>query len=132
MLRISLFLVAVLLVTGVAAAQSHDLQQAVLQQTNDPQQTNPSTSGAGPQQSGSQTATAPQSDSSANRRIHDSIADLLSSDPVLSDADVEVAVDDRNITLTGHVQNQSQHQRVLELTAQYSRWRKIVDKIQMK
>lgn len=121
MLRISAFLVAVLLMAAAASGQSQD-----------PQQTNPSTPDAGAQTPGSHTAAAPQTDSSANRRIHDSISDLLSSDPVLSDADVEVAVDDRNITLSGNVQNQVQHQRVLELAAQYSRWRKLVDKIQMK
>jgi len=122
MLRVSMFLSAVLLVAA-CFGQSHD-----------PQPTNPSTPSAGTeaQHSPQAAAPAPQTDSSANRRIHDSIADLLSSDPVLSSADVEVAVDDRNITLSGSVENQAQHQRVLELTAQYTRWRRIVDKIQMK
>jgi hypothetical protein len=122
MLHVSMFLAAVLLVANGSAPQSHD-----------PQQTNPPAPSAGmPAQHDPQAAPAPQTDSSANRRIHDSIADLLSSDPVLSSADVEVAVDDRNITLSGSVENQAQHQRVMELTAQYGRWRKIVDKIQMK
>jgi osmotically-inducible protein OsmY len=122
MLRISVFLVAVLLMAGAAAGQSHD-----------PQQTNPSTPGAGTDpQHNAQATPAPQTDSSANQRIHDSLSDLLSSDQVLSDADVEVKVDDRNITLSGSVENQAQHQRVLELAAQYTRWRKIVDKIQLK
>lgn len=89
---------------------------------------------AGTQQHGSLTAStpAPQTDSSANRRIEDSVDDLLNSDLVLNGSDVEVAVDDRNITLTGTVENQAQHQRVLELVAQYTRWRKVVDKIQLK
>jgi osmotically-inducible protein OsmY len=122
MLHVSVFLAAVLLVTNAFPRQSQDAQQ-----------TNPSTPGATvPAQHDPQAAPAPQTDSSANRRIHDSIADLLSSDPVLSSADVEVAVDDRNITLSGSVENQAQHQRVMELTAQYGRWRKIIDKIQMK
>ena len=122
MLHVSVFLAAVLLVTNAFARQSQD-----------PQQTNPSTSGvSAPAQHDTQPAAAPQTDSSANNRIQDSIDDLLGSDLVLNGSDIEVAVDDRNIVLTGHVQNQAQHQRVMELTAQYSRWRRIVDKIQMK
>jgi hypothetical protein len=65
-----------------------------------------------------------------NRRIHDSISDLLSSDPVLSGSDVDAAVDDHNIVLTGKVQSHTQHERVLQLVSSYGRWRKIVDKIQ--
>jgi len=122
MLHVSVFLAAVLLVTNAFARQSQD-----------PQQTNPPTSGvSAPAQHDAQAAAAPQTDSSANNRIQDSIDDLLGSDLVLNGSDIEVAVDDRNIVLTGHVQNQAQHQRVMELTAQYSRWRRIVDKIQMK
>src|SRR5690348_8056084 len=48
-------------------------------------------------------APAPQDHTEANRRIHDSISDLLSSDPVLSGSDVDATVDDHNITLTGSV-----------------------------
>ena len=104
-----------------------------LSQNQGSQQTNPSTPAAGgPQQHSQQTALAPQTDSSANERIKSSISDLLSSDPVLGSADVEVAVDDRDITLSGTVESYTQHQRALQLTAQYGRWRKIVDKIQMK
>ena len=65
-----------------------------------------------------------------NGRIQDSISDLLSSDPVLSGSDVDAAVDDNNIVLTGKVQSHAQHERVLQLVSSYSRWRKIVDKIQ--
>ena len=71
----------------------------------------------------------PQDQTEANRRIHDSIDDLLSSDPVLSGSHVEVAVDDHNLTLTGSVESHVQHQRVLQLAAQYARWRNIVDKL---
>jgi hypothetical protein len=111
---------------------------ASLQQSQYPQ-SNPSTSnpaGAEHQQSSQtpapQTAPAPQTDSGANQRIQSSLDDLLSSDQVLSGADVEVKVDDRNITLSGTVENYAQHQRALQLSAQYGRWRHIVDKIQLK
>jgi len=111
------------------------------QQSQDLQNTNPSNptgtqhqSPTGTQEHGSLTAStpAPQTDSSANNRIQDSLDDLLGSDLVLNGANVDVAVDDRNITLTGTVENQAQHQRVMELTAQYTRWRHVVDKIQLK
>jgi osmotically-inducible protein OsmY len=57
------------------------------------------------------------------------MTDLLSSDPVLSGANVEATVDDKNITLTGTVKSHAQHQRVLQLAEQYRRWREIVDQI---
>jgi osmotically-inducible protein OsmY len=53
----------------------------------------------------------------------------MSSDPVLSGSHVEVDVDDHNVTLTGSVESHAQHQRVLQLAAQYGRWRNIVDKL---
>ena len=53
----------------------------------------------------------------------------MSSDPVLSGSHVEVDVDDHNVTLTGSVKSHVQHQRVLQLAAQYGRWRNIVDKL---
>ena len=73
----------------------------------------------------------PRDQTEANRRIHDSIDDLMSSDPILSGSDVEVDVDDHNVTLTGSVESHVQHQRVLQLVAQYARWRKIVDKLKL-
>jgi osmotically-inducible protein OsmY len=74
----------------------------------------------------------PQDQSGQNQRIQSSVDDLLSSDPVLSGTDVNVAVDDVDIVLTGHVDSYAQHQRVLQLVSSYGRWRKIVDKVQMK
>ena len=101
---------------------------AVAAQT--PQHTDPATNPAHAQQ---QAAPAgPQDSASANQRIQSSIDDLLSSDPVVDGADVEVAVDDHNITLTGSVENYTQHQRVLQLVSSYGRWRRIVDHVKMK
>jgi osmotically-inducible protein OsmY len=83
-------------------------------------------------QANAQPTPNPQDQSGQNQRIQSSIDDLLSSDQVLSGTDVNVAVDDVNITLTGHVDSYAQHQRVLQLVSSYGRWRKIVDKVQMK
>src|SRR5438445_2524237 len=63
-----------------------------------------------PQSQPAPQAPAPQDQTEANRRIHDSINDLLSSDPVLSGSDVDATVDDQSITLTGKVESYVQHQ----------------------
>ena len=128
---VPMFLLAVVFFVS-GSPQSQDLQSTnpPSSNPNGTQHQNPT----GTQQHGSLTAStpAPQTDSSANNRIQDSLDDLLNSDLVLNGADVEVTVDDRNITLTGTVESQAQHQRVMELVAQYTRWRQVVDKIQMK
>jgi hypothetical protein len=80
----------------------------------------------------SQSATQDQSKAGANTRIQNSIQDLLSSDPILSDVDVEANVNDESIVLTGTVESYAQHQRVLQLVSSYGRWRKIDDRVKMK
>jgi len=74
----------------------------------------------------------PQDKSENNSKIRSHINDVLRSDPSISGADVQTNVDDQNITLTGTVQSEGQHQRVLQLVEHYSRWRQIVDKISVK
>ena len=129
-------MVSVFLLASAFFLSSHPQPSQDLQNTNPPPNPNDTqhNSPSGTQQHGSLTAStpAPQTDSSANTRIENSLDDLLNSDLVLNGADVEVAVDDRNITLTGTVENHAQHQRVMELVAQYTRWRQVVDKIQLK
>ena len=73
-----------------------------------------------------------QSMGESNSRIQRSVEDLLSGDPQLSSADLNVNVDDHNITLTGAVDSYTQHQRVMALVQQYSRYRQIVDKLKTK
>lgn len=70
-----------------------------------------------------------QAKGESNDNIQDNLQSVLSSDPVLSDANVQVQVDDQNITLTGTVETYAQHERALQLVAPYSGKRKIVDKI---
>jgi len=78
------------------------------------------------------TPTPAQQRASANSQIQDQLSTLLSSDPFLSDADVQVNVDDQNITLTGTIVSEGQRQRVLQLASPYGQYRKIVDKTTMK
>ena len=72
-----------------------------------------------------------QSKADANQRIQSSIQDLLKDDPVLDGVDVQASVNDESIILTGTVESYAQHQRVLQLAAQYGRWRKIEDRVKM-
>jgi hypothetical protein len=73
-----------------------------------------------------------QSKAGTNQRIQSSLEDLLGDDPILSGTDVQANVNDESIILTGTVDSYAQHQRVLQLAAQYGRWRKIDDQIKMK
>lgn len=114
MVRISLFVLSAALAVFTGNQQPQDPHSSA-HDNSQPQ--------AAPQ------ASPARDQTEANRRIHDSISDVLSSDPVLSGSDVQVDVDDHNVTLTGSVQSHVQHQRVLQLAAQYSRWRNIVDKL---
>jgi BON domain len=126
-IRICVFLllaISVMLTFSAAQQPTQDSQQA--SQNSPP-------SPAPPQGTGSQPAQPqPQSMDDLNSRIQRSVEDILSGDPQLSSADVNVNVDDHAITLTGTVGSYSQHQRVLALMAQYSRYREIVDKLQTK
>ncbi len=71
----------------------------------------------------------PQDKASANSQILSNIQNSLNSDPSLSGADVQVSVDDVNITLTGSVQAQGQLDRVLALASPYVSYRRVVNKV---
>ena len=116
---VSVFVLAAALYLPVGSSQSQSAQP-----TNPPQP-DPSTSS----QNSPQSSSNDQSQADANQRIQSSLSDLLSNDAVLDGTDVQVAVNDQSITLSGTVQSYAQHQRVLQLAAQYGRWRKIVDNV---
>ena len=67
----------------------------------------------------------------ANDKVQDNLQSILSSDPILDGADVQVQVNDQSITLTGTVQSYAQHQRALQLVQPYASSRKIIDKIRV-
>lgn len=83
---------------------------------------------AQPQQDTQQQANL-QDKAAANSQIQSDLQSALKSDPALSGADVEVSVDDVNITLTGSVQAQGQMERVMALTSPYARYRNVVNKV---
>jgi hypothetical protein len=97
---------------------------------NAPTNTQPVTyPGNGSQSQQAQPQANPQEKSGANSQIQSDLQSALNSDPVLSGTDVQVSVDDVNITLTGSVQAQGQMDRVMALTSPYARYRNVVNKI---
>lgn len=75
---------------------------------------------------------APQDKAEVNSNIQSNLSSILSGDPVLSGASIDPRVDDVAITLNGTVQSEGQRRRALDLASQYSRYRKIVDKLVVK
>jgi len=121
MSSLSLFVLCAALTAFALQSQGQDQHSPAPPSTHESSQSQPA-----PQPS------PPSDETEANRRIRDSVNDLLSSDPGLSGSDVEVEVNDQNIVLTGSVESYTQHQRALQLVSSYGRWRRIVDKLQMK
>jgi osmotically-inducible protein OsmY len=70
-----------------------------------------------------------QDKASTNSQILSNIQSSLNGDPILSGTDVQVSVDDVNITLTGSVQSQGQLDRVLALASPYVGYRSVVSHV---
>jgi hypothetical protein len=68
------------------------------------------------------------SSSDIQQQLQQSIAE----DPTLSDAKVETKVDEQSIMLTGIVQDETQHRKVLATVEPYAGKRKVVDKLVVK
>lgn len=85
-------------------------------------------------ESGQQPTPTPsrQDKASINSQIRDNIRSALSGDPVLSGTNVDVNVDDVNITLTGSVESAGQIRRVMELISPYISYRQVVNKVQVR
>lgn len=64
--------------------------------------------------------------------IQQQLQQSISEDPALSDARVETKVDDQSIILTGMVQSETQHRKVLATVGPYAGKRKVVDKLVVK
>jgi len=80
----------------------------------------------------SPTPNNPQDKAAANSQMESDLKSVLSGDPALSGTDVQVSVDDINITLTGSVQSQAQIERVVALVSPYARYRNVVNKVAVK
>lgn len=64
--------------------------------------------------------------------IENQLQQSIAEDPALNDAKVQAKVDEDTITLTGTVQDDAQHRRVLATVEPYAGRRKIVDKLVVK
>jgi BON domain len=103
-------------------------QQQPQNQGQNPPSASPQPS-PGNQPSQGQATPNPQDKAAANSQIQSNIKNALSGDPSLSDTDVQVSVDDMNITLTGSVHSQAQLDRVMALVSPYIRYRSVVNKV---
>jgi BON domain len=103
-------------------------QQQPQNQGQNPPSASPQPS-PGNQPSPEQPTPNPQDKAAANSQMQSDIQSSLSSDPVLSGTDVQVKVDDMNITLTGSVRSQAQLDRVTALISPYIRYRNVVNKV---
>lgn len=70
-----------------------------------------------------------QQQSMSSADIEQQLQQTIAEDPALNDAKVHANVDQDTITLTGTVQDEAQHRRVLANAQQYLGHRKLVDKI---
>lgn len=73
-----------------------------------------------------------QDKASVNSQIQSNIESTLSGDPSLSGTDIQVKVDDVNITLTGSVKSEYQLRRVMALVSPYINYRQVVNKVQIR
>lgn len=73
-----------------------------------------------------------QAGETSSSDIQQQLQQSISEDPTLSDAKVEAKVDDQSIILTGMVQDETQHRKVLATVEPYAGKRKIVDKLMVK
>jgi hypothetical protein len=64
--------------------------------------------------------------------IEQQLEQSISEDATLKDADIRTKVDDESITLTGTVQSESEHSKVLATVQPYAGRRKVVDKLVVK
>ena len=123
------FLACVLLLAGTSAFSQQPQEQNPSPSTPpaaSPNDRNP------PPASTSPTPDNPQDKAAVNSQMQSDLKSVLSSDPALSGADVQVSVDDVNITLSGSVQSQAQIERVMALVSPYARYRNVVNKVAVK
>jgi hypothetical protein len=73
-----------------------------------------------------------QSSDMSSSDIEQQLQQSISEDPTLSDARVETKVNEQSIILTGIVQDETQHRKVLATVEPYAGKRKIVDKLVVK
>jgi hypothetical protein len=123
-------LLAALLLLSTPFALGWQQQQSQNPQTQNPPYTTPPTLPDNRPQA--QQPPETQAPAAASSDIQDQIERSISKDPGLADAQINAAVDEQTVTLTGTVQDETQHQKVLQLVQPYAGQRKIDDKLVVK
>jgi hypothetical protein len=124
-----IMLIALLLLSTPFALGWQQPQSQTPQTQNPPYTTPPTLPDNRPQ---TQQPPETQAPAAASSDIQDQIQRSISKDPGLADAQVNTSVDEQTITLTGTVQDETQHQKVLQLVQPYAGQRKIEDKLVVK
>lgn len=123
-------LVALLLLSTPFALGWQQQPQSQTPQTQNPPYTTPPTLPDNRPQT--QQPPETQAPATASSDIQDQIRRSISKDPALTDAQVNASVDEQTITLSGTVQDETQHQKVLQLVESHAGQRKIDDKLVVK
>ena len=124
-------LVALLLLSTPFALGWQQQPQSQTPQTQNPPYTTPPTLPENHPQT-QQPPAESQAPAAASSDIQDQIQRSISKDPALTDAQVNASVDEQIITLSGTVQDETQHQKVLQMVQSYAGQRKIDDKLVVK
>jgi len=123
------FLVCALLLLSAPLA----LNQQMIQNQNRPPYATPPTFPENKSQTHEPPlAVPPNQTQAASSDVQDLLHQSLTKDPNFKDAQVQTRVDDLTITLKGTVQDELQHQKVLQLAQTYAGQRKIVDNLVVK
>jgi BON domain len=121
----------VIAVLSLSAALACAQQQPANPPQNPPSAPSGAMPGSSPQLT--PTPTPPRQDKAfANSQIQTNIQSTLEGDPSLSGTDIQVNVDDVNITLTGSVESEGQLRRVMALVSPYISYRQVVNKVQVR
>lgn len=75
---------------------------------------------------------APPSESMSAPEVEKQITRRLSSEPTLSDTNLDAKVDEHAVVLTGTVDKETQHRLALHIAQSYAAQRRIVDKIKVR
>lgn len=122
-------LVCVMLLLSAPLAMSQQPQQPG---QNRPPYTTPPTFPDTQPQNQPPLAVPPDQMPSASSDVQDQLQRTLNKDPDLKDSQVQTRVDENTIILKGTVQDQTEHEKVLQLAQTYAGKRKIIDNLVVK
>ena len=75
---------------------------------------------------------APAHDQMSSTDIQNQIQAAFDKEPTLDKTQLQTTVDDDSLTVSGTVENESQHQMALQIAQSYAAGRKVVDKVEVR